>query len=289
LSIYGTVGDDSLVLAGNQITGASETVIFVSTLEGIMVDGNGGYDQFTVEATSVAPLTVRGISDLIIQGTAGNDHIVFAPGPHSGEIQVNVNGVAQGIFTPASRLIANGQAGDDDLQVAGSISLSAWLYGDTGDDRLKGGAGPDVLLGGDGADLLLGGNGRDLLVGGWGADRLVGNAEEDILIAGSAYDYDAGNRLFRVHDAALRAILADWNSDSDYATRVANLQDSYLKTEGSEASVFDDGQQDVLTGSAGQDWFLFNRDGDGGVQDKATDMSAVEALFAEDIDFLTMP
>ena len=45
----------------------------------------------------------------------------------------------------------------------------------------------------------------------------------------------------------------------------------------------------MLTGSEGQDWFLFNQDGDGGAKDKATDMRTFEAMFAVDIDFITGP
>jgi Ca2+-binding RTX toxin-like protein len=57
------------------------------------------------------------------------------------------------------------QAGADDIQVAGSIALPAWLFGGDGGDRLKGGAGHDVLPGESGNDLVVGGQGRDLLVG----------------------------------------------------------------------------------------------------------------------------
>jgi Ca2+-binding RTX toxin-like protein len=53
------------------------------------------------------------------------------------------------------------------------------LYGESGDDRLKGGAGHDVLLGGDDDDLLEGGSGRDLLIGGFGADRLLGKSADN--------------------------------------------------------------------------------------------------------------
>ena len=87
--------------------------------------------------------------------------------------------------TPTGRLVAHGGDGDDDIQVAGGIALPAWLYGEGGNDRLKGGAGHDVLLGGDGDDMLVGGGGRDLLIGGTGADRIVGNQDDDILIAGT--------------------------------------------------------------------------------------------------------
>jgi hypothetical protein len=49
-----------------------------------------------------------------------------------------------------------------------------------------------------------------------------------------------------------------------------------------DVSVFDDGAKDVLTASAGQDWFRANLNT--GVEDKITDMSANE--FANDPDFI---
>jgi hypothetical protein len=49
-----------------------------------------------------------------------------------------------------------------------------------------------------------------------------------------------------------------------------------------DVSVFDDGAADVMTGSAGQDWFFANLDS--GVKDKITDLSASE--FANDLDFI---
>ena len=152
-------------------------------------------------------------------------------------------------------------------------------------------------LGGDGDDLLVGGDGRDLLIGGFGADRLVGNADDDILIAGTtAYDGD---------DAALAAIMAEWTSAHSYASRVANLRgagsgadfggrhngDIFLIADGAQATVHDDGAKDVLTGSAGQDWFFANLVRDAGDdadrKDKITDLGDCE--FAQDIDFMQAP
>src|SRR5262249_33915227 len=121
---------------------------------------------------------------LVVRGTPGNDDIRFIPGGTAGSVEVFLNNVSLGTFTPTGRLIAYAGAGNDEVQVAGSIALPAWLYGGAGNDRLKGGAGDDVLLGDGGDDLLVGGSGRDLLVGGTGADRIVGNADDDVLIAG---------------------------------------------------------------------------------------------------------
>jgi hypothetical protein len=48
-------------------------------------------------------------------------------------------------------------------------------------------------------------------------------------------------------------------------------------------TVFDDGAQDVMTGSSGQDWYFANIAGDG-VRDRITDLSAAE--FAVDLNFI---
>ena len=153
-------------------------------------------------------------------------------------------------------------------------SLSAWLDGGTGNDKLKGGDGHDVLIGGNGDDLLVGGNGRDLMIGGFGADRLVGNADDDILIAGvTAYDGDSH---------ALCAIVDDWaRPDLSNAARIALLGDAtqrggvYLGS----ATVGDDISADVLTGSSGQDWFFFNS-----TQDRVTDLH--NEAFQNDLAFI---
>ncbi len=254
--------------------------------------------EVTITAVAEQPdLLEPGATILAVGGTTGPDRILFRPGAATGEVEVFVGGASLGTFRPTARLVAFGGDGDDDLQVAGAIALPAWLYGGDGDDRLKGGDGDDVLLGGDGDDLLVGGGGRDLLVGGRGADRIVGNADDDVLVAGStAFD--------RV-DSALAAIVAEWTSARSYAQRVANLRgetasgafaarangEVFLAVDGGfgrAVTVFDDGDADLLTGASGQDWFLFNVDGDDDARkDRATDLSAVE--FAADLDFINAP
>jgi Ca2+-binding RTX toxin-like protein len=141
-------------------------------------------------------------------------------------------------------------------------------------------------VGGAGDDLLVGGSDRDVLIGGTGADRLVGNAADDILVAGSTASDD--------DPAALGAILNVWTSDQTYAARRSSLQRDFLRADptpdGRPATVFDDDAEDVLTGSAGQDWFLAQLDGDGKshrAKDKVTDLTAAD--FASDIDFIQGP
>jgi Ca2+-binding RTX toxin-like protein len=253
-------------------------------------DGDGGSDSASLEVV-VSAAAVQddplqpGRSLLVVGGTTAADDIGVSQDGSTGALVVTIGGVVLGTFSPPAekpfvRIEVHAQGEEDDVQIAGSVSLPAWLYGGGGNDRLKGGAGDDVLVGGDGDDLLVGGGGRDLIIVGRGADRLVGNAGDDILIAGNTL-YDAPTlasqlKLFKVLDV--------WTSDMEYDDRVAALRASPLRGEGDadEVTVFDDGAADVLTGSAGQDWFLFQADGEG--KDKVTDLSTAE--IADDLDFI---
>jgi Ca2+-binding RTX toxin-like protein len=84
----------------------------------------------------------------------------------------------------------------------------------------------------------------------------------------------------------LCAILAEWSTSRSYTPRVANIKGTgtgprangnyFLKAAGSDATVFDDGAADVLTGSSGRDWFFANRSG--GVLDVLTDRANNQLL-----------
>src|SRR5207253_7457790 len=124
-----------------------------------------------------------------VYGTAGNDTIGLSPVGNSGTVSVKLNGKLIGTYTPNGRMLVYGLAGDDDIQVSGTITVPLWLFGGDGNDRLNGGNGPNVLLGGAGNDTMTGGSGRDILIGGAGADQLVGNGGDDLLIGGTtAFD-----------------------------------------------------------------------------------------------------
>src|SRR5262249_6255327 len=103
-----------------------------------------------------------GTTALTVSGTPGDDKMVFNAGGAAGDVAVSVNSLPTGTFHPTGRVVAHGGAGNDDIQLAGAITLRAWLYGDDGNDRLKGGSGPNVILGGAGDDLLVGGSNRDV-------------------------------------------------------------------------------------------------------------------------------
>ena len=218
-----------------------------------------------------------GGTTLLVEGTDADERILFSSGEAAGEIDVKYNGFELGTHLPNGRLVAEGRAGNDDIQAAGSIGLAVWFYGQDGHDRLKGGGGDDVLLGGDGDDLLVGQSGRDVLVGGTGADRIVGNSDDDILVAGWL--------AFADMEAALLGIRREWLSDHDYHTRVENLSgvsngglnDGYYLI--SDQSVKEDSDEDRLTGSAGLDWFFLDQN-----NDRATDLK--DEVFANDLDWI---
>ena len=216
-------------------------------------------------------------------GTAEDETILFGPGPGAGNVQLKRNGIQLGTFHPADRLTAHGLDGDDTIQVAGSIDVSAWLYGDAGDDVLNGGAGHDVVLGGAGDDLLIGQSGRDVMIGGVGADRILGNAGEDILIAGYVELAD-GAAL----EPVLDAVMNRWTSEDDWEVRYDDVKSDFLVTDGENATVFDDDAKDVITGSAGTDWCFAQLDGDNGTAiDKITDWRA-DKHAPDDLDFLLL-
>ena len=252
-----------------------------------VLDDDGGVTSISTVVSVVVAELQTDPSDgsklaLAVGGTTGSDNIDIRPS--GGNVEVFIGEISQGVFAPTGGVIVYGGVGNDDLQVAGSISRTAWLYGGDGDDRVKGGGGNDVLLGGEGADLLVGGQGRDLLIGGLGADRIVGNADDDVLISGTT-DHDGD-------PTALAHILAEWTSTRGYFHRVVNLYGGY-GCDGDNGTyylnhdtVHDDNAADVLTGSQGQDLFFgnFSLDDDATVKDKITDLHASE--FAIDIDFI---
>ena len=217
------------------------------TVQVTATDKDGGTSNV---ATHTITITAVGLQDdplypgqkmLAVGGTAANDSIVFNPGGRGRGVKVLINGASQGVFQPTSRIVAFGQDGNDNIQVAGGVRLAAWLFGGGGNDRLHGGAGNDLLFGGLGNDQLLGGQGRDLLVGGAGADQLNGNAGDDILIGDS----------LNLDDAALRDVMAVWTSSGlNFNARVAALSATLTP------AVQNDGERDNLVGASGQNWLI---------------------------------
>jgi Ca2+-binding RTX toxin-like protein len=188
---------------------------------------------------------------LAVGGTEGNDTIVINP---SRGFKVLIGGESIGTFSGAERIAIYGMDGNDNIHIAGAIRVAAWLDGGAGDDRLKGGGGSDVIQGGEGNDGLIGAQGNDMLIGGAGADRLNGGPGSDILLGG----------LAMLDESDLFAINQLWTGGGSLNSRVDDIQAGAtpLTTEGDTPTVQDDGEADVLQGSAGNNWFLAASDSD---------------------------
>src|SRR5262245_17288677 len=215
------------------------------------------------------------------------------------EVFINGNLADTRPLATVQRIFFNGSSDDDKMDAAG-LDLPVTMMGRGGDDKLTGGHGDDYLDGGTGADRLAGGHGNDILLGGEGNDKLECGQGSDLLIGGRGGDkleggggddlFIAGFTAFDANQAALAAILSEWTSPRDYETRVANLRgdgtgprlngDYFLKTNGPDATLYDDSDEDRMTGDSGRDWFIANLTGDG-IKDKITDLPSGE--FTDDL------
>jgi hypothetical protein len=221
-------------------------------------DRNGAISNPATHAVDIRAVALIG-SDLFVGGTAANDRIDFFPDRH-GQVMVRVNRDTFGPFQPTRRLVAFGQEGNDNISKLLLPHLTAQFHGDGGNDHLFGGlAGHSLLVGGGGDDQLHSSDsGRNILIGGAGRDHLHGQHVGSNLLIGGTTAYDS-------NDAALLAILAEWTSEHDFDTRVANLRNggglnaAFVMV--SNETVFDDGAMDQLFGGLADDW-LFEFPGD---------------------------
>ncbi len=263
-SLAGGQGADSLLGGAGHDTIAGE--LGNDTLAGgsgkNRLLGGGGTDMADYSASTV------GVKGNLKVGTGkgdGKDRLEAIEGIVGSDLADSLmgNDLANLLIGHGGNDKINGLGGDDTIS------------GGAGNDNLLAGFGNDLLLGGASNDILIGHAGRDLLIGGVGDDDLVGTGEEDILVPGST-DHDATNE-------ALVAIMAEWTSGRDYATRVGNIQDGsgsvdlvnemfFLNTN----TVHDDNDPDRLTGSTEDDWFFAFLTGP--KKDQLTDRAKNETL-----------
>ena len=134
----------------------------------------------TKEPTRARPKVKVTISrgQLNVLGTAGSDRITLRlkPGDTS-RVQVSVggNGPAEFTFkrTAINRIVVHGAAGADALSINESFgaftgSEATSLFGDNGNDLLRGGSAAERLFGGKGNDSIDAKRGNDLIEGGAG-------------------------------------------------------------------------------------------------------------------------
>jgi Ca2+-binding RTX toxin-like protein len=182
----------------------------------------------------------------LIGGTATDRfrfHAVIGPAQQLAQLSGNLNGAGgsnsldyAALAVPVVVKLQTGKA----TGVAGTVSNIS---------NVVGGQGNDILIGNPFANILDGGAGFDLLIGRDGADILIGGDGDDVLI-GCSTQYD--------NIPALLKLLEEWTSGSSYDDRVSHLTAGgglnglILLT---PTTVTDDMVGDILTGSAGTDFF----------------------------------
>ncbi len=86
-----------------------------------------------------------------------------------------------------------------------------------------------------------------MIIGGGGRDIAMGGSGEDIVIGGSIQNQPLDQSPTHSADAALLSVMAEWNTRSSYATRVARVRRLI--------TIADDLTNDILRGGGDQDWF----------------------------------
>jgi uncharacterized repeat protein (TIGR01451 family) len=234
------------------------------TLKLNVTDKDGGISQQATRQIVIRQIDLQpdpcdpALTALVVGTGSGNDNIQFL---RSGtKVQVKINGVSKGLFSPTGTLIAYGNGGADTISVgtsAAPLNRNAWLFGGAGADKLTGGAGNDFLDGGAGNDTLKGLAGRDILVGSGDNDTLDGGDGDDVLIAGNIR-YTQGV----IDTDAICGLMEEWSSVLSYSTRVNNLRLGGGPTNGAflDASTVQSSPTapDRLIGNGGTDLFYYN-------------------------------
>lgn len=134
---------------------------------------------------------------------------------------------------------------DADLVDASAADAGQVIYGNLGNDDLRGGSAADLINGGHGADTIVGGGGADTIVGGRDDDRLTGGAGADLFVMSRGLD----NGQDTITD--FNATQGDRLSFSGQAYTVADTTAGLRFDLGSAGAVLLAG----VHGNAGAGWF----------------------------------
>ena len=250
---------NSAVVFENIVGGAGADTLFGNTLNN-KLSGNAGDDKLLGSSGS----------DILLGGP-NNDTYMFVPTSTTEADQVTEN-ANEGVDTLNFAYLATSvvlNLGSTSIQSVhanrtlklNSLSVVENAVGGTGSDtllgnavanRLTGGPGDNILVGMESGDILEAGSGRDILIGGLGLDILKGDAGDDIMIAGrTTSDTSVSN---------LNTLRTQWVSANLYPTRITNLRagvGSPLVSLKARTNVLNDaGEDDVLYGGTGIDWFI---------------------------------
>jgi Ca2+-binding RTX toxin-like protein len=201
---------------------------------------------------------------LNVNGTAKSERITLRlkPGDKSRlQVDIGANGSAEFTFKRSAfnRIVVHGASGADALSInerfgvfTGSEATS--LFGDAGNDLLRGGSAAERLFGGVGNDTIDGKRGNDLIEGGAGSDLVVFNGSK----AAESFAFSANGSRLRFVGAGAVDIAGVERFDLRASGGADNLVVSDLSGAGLsqlDADLANDGAADVvdIKGSAAAD------------------------------------
>ncbi|MDX5381668.1 MAG: hypothetical protein LPJ92_01605 [Rhodobacterales bacterium] len=167
--LFGGAGNDWLsgVDGNDTLLGGAGDDTLIGWTGADTMDGGEGADLYMVDAFDR-------VED---SGTTGSDRAQIYQGAG---VDLNLAG-----WRGVERV--HGYSGNDTLD-ASTLTDAIFLFGERGNDMLRGGTGNDTLIGGPGNDTLSGGAGNDWLSGVVGNDNLFGGAGDDTLIGWTGAD-----------------------------------------------------------------------------------------------------
>jgi Ca2+-binding RTX toxin-like protein len=215
-----------------------------------------------------------GDGDDVIMGGIGADRINGGDNTGAGDTLSYANATSTIAVNLSSRAGSQGEAAGDIIDGIENVTGSAHrdlIFGDTGDnvlrgfggnDTLAGNSGDDTIEGGDGRDFLFGNDGEDILRGGSSLDSLEGGAGADILDGGSTGDdRDIASYFYSAEGVNVdlltgSTIGGDAQGDTliDIEWLGGSRQDDILSGDNDRNYLFGRQGSDVLTGRADSDW-----------------------------------
>lgn len=246
------------------------------TINGLTGDDtlNGGAGDDTLNGGTGDDTLNGGTGDDILNGGIGADRIIGGDNTGSGDTLSYENAGSTIAVNLSSRAGSQGEAAGDIIDGIENVNGSDHrdlIFGDTGDnvlkgfggnDTLAGNSGDDIIEGGDGRDFLFGNDGADILRGGSSLDSLEGGPGADILDGGSTGDdRDIASYFYSAEGVNVNLLTGsatggDAQGDTliDIEWLGGSRQNDILTGDNDRNYLFGREGSDVLTGQAGSDW-----------------------------------
>jgi hypothetical protein len=132
--------------------------------------------------------------------------------------------------------------------VDASVTTPAWVFADGAvSNTVQAGSGPSIVEGGSGTNTITGGSGRDVLLAGLGKSTIQAGSGDALVIGGTT--------AFDAIDAALQAILNEWNSADSESMRMTKLSNGSITAAAmsvalNASTVYSNEQKNTLAASA---------------------------------------